>query len=129
MTGSPECAARHLEHAVILPARTRRANSPAASVRRYGSTGTSGKNAVKNWRIPPMFSTRSREASKNKETETLAEAAPQAVPQTISSAAPLAANISSKAQRKTPRPAQSLAERCAAINQLISAPRGNPTNG
>jgi hypothetical protein len=70
--------------------------------------------------VPASAGSRSRAASKNKETEALAEAEPQAVPKTISSATPIAANISSEAQRKTRRPAQSRDERCAAINQLIN---------
>lgn len=63
---------------------------------------------------------RSREKSKDNETEALAEGELLVAPKRISSAAPIAADIASEAQRKTTRPAQSPAERCAAINQLVS---------
>jgi hypothetical protein len=63
---------------------------------------------------------RPSETSKNNETEDSAEAEPLADPKPISAAAPVIANISAEAQRETTRPVQSLAGRCAAINQVIS---------
>src|SRR5579862_2744955 len=60
----------------------------------------------------------SGEAGKNNENET--SAGPVAVPKNASSAPSKAASSTSQAPRKTRKPVQSPAERCAAINRLIS---------